>query len=38
MGVLAMLGVAVTPFSLTPKTSEVALPALPAPGSTTTAI
>jgi len=36
MGILAMLGVAVTPFDFTPKTTEVAsLPALPAPPTTT---
>ncbi|HXX63685.1 MAG TPA: hypothetical protein VEO56_07775 [Bacteroidota bacterium] len=36
LGILAMLGVAVTPFDLAPKTSEVSLPAqLPAPAPTT---
>ena len=32
MGVLAMMGVAVTPFTFTPKTNEVAALPAPAPG------
>jgi len=37
MGVLAMMGVAVTPFTFTPKTSEVAALPAPAPATVTSA-